>query len=328
MSSTLKKITVGVLRGGPSGEYEVSLKTGANILKHLGSLDHYAAKDIFIDKSGIWHIDGLARSPDRALRGIDIAFNALHGTYGEDGRVQQILESHGVPYTGSNPLGSAIAMNKILSKKYFKENGIPIGDHIAFRKGDNIANSHEKLSNKPHLKVVKPVSSGSSLGMTVIRDMHELPTALEKAFQYSDTVMVEEFFQGREATCGVLESSDGKHIYPLPPVEIKDLSKNGEGFWGYESKYSNDLHELICPGNFTKEETYQIQQLAVAAHKALGLRHYSRTDIMITPKGMFVLEVNTLPGLTDASLLPKSLAAAGCTFPEFLDHLIILGLRG
>lgn len=332
-----KKLKVGVLRGGPSGEYEVSLKTGKNILDALKSSDKYQVEDIFIDRSGVWHIGGLPRTIDRVLPHVDVVVNALHGTYGEDGQVQKILESHKVPFTGSGSLGSAIGMNKPQAKKFFRKHGLLTPEHITVEKHSFTPSLLRKIASKyPHLRLVKPASSGSSLGVSVANSEAELGHAINNAFAHSDSVLIEEFIKGREATCGVVEGTKNGEVYALHPVEIRDLSRERmEGtssdekgkknsIWSYESKYSDDLHELICPGNFSKEESELIQQASVAAHKALGLSHYSRSDFILNRMGVYILETNTLPGLTSTSLFPRSLAVAGVSLSEFLDHIISL----
>lgn len=323
-----KTLRVGVLRGGPSGEYEVSLKTGKNIIDSLRERNNYEVKDIYIDKTGAWHIDGVSRPVDRIFPHIDVAVNALHGEYGEDGRVQQLLESHDVPFTGSRSLGSALGMNKPLAKKFFKNHGLLTPEHVIIHKKDYSPSLLQRIRERyPFLKLVKPASSGSSLGVSVFNSHEEFERAIDQAFQYSDIALVEEYIRGREATCGVVEGSD-ENIFALHPVEIRDLSAPGErNIWSYQSKYSDDLHELICPGNFTQKETEIIQRAAVDAHKALGLRHYSRADFIVSRMGIYILEVNTLPGLTSASLFPRSLSVAGITMGDFLDHLISLAIQ-
>lgn len=331
-----KKLRVGVLRGGPSGEYEISLKTGKNVIDALQERSDYEIQDIFIDRGGVWHLGGVSRPPERILPHIDVIVNALHGAYGEDGRVQQLLESHKVPYTGSRPLGSALGMNKPLAKKFFRTHGIMTPEHIVIKKENYSPELLRKIDNDyPHLRLVKPASAGSSLGVRVINDLDELGEAVERAFEHSDSVMVEEYIKGREATCGVIESSSGDEVYALHPVEIIDMSQNDlvqdnsakKRVWSYESKYSDNLHELICPGNFTADETRLIQQAAISAHKALSLRHYSRSDFILNRFGVYILEVNTLPGLTPASLFPKALLFAGLSLGEFLDHIIALAIE-
>lgn len=321
------KKRVAVLRGGPSSEYEVSLKTGASVLKNLP--EKYTGIDVLIDKDGVWHIEGVPFHPKDFHLKADVAFNAMHGEYGEDGTVQKILEMFSIPFTGSKMLASAIGMNKHLAKEIFTKHGIKTAHHKILRKGEikNIkALATELFKTFPQPSVVKPASAGSSVGVSIVSTIVQMEKALEKAFEVGDVVLIEEYIAGKEATCGVLENFRGKDFYSLLPVEIvprkKDKSK--DAFFDFESKYSETegAHE-ICPGNFTKAESEEIQRLAVAVHKAIGARHYSRTDFMVHPKrGIYVLEINTLPGLTQTSLLPKEIAAIGSSYGELLEHLI------
>ena len=321
----MSKIIVGVLRGGPSSEYEVSLKTGASVLKNLNR-DRYEPRDILIAKDGAWHMDGFRRGEDYILHRVDVVFNALHGEYGEDGKVQRIMEHFGAPFTGSLSLPSAMAMNKVMTKNHITRTSIRLPRHIV------IENSDENLERKiidawktfTQPSVVKPMALGSSVGVGIARDFPTFRSLIINALKESDGVMVEEYIQGREATCGVVENFRGEEIYQLLPVEI--IPPPERDFFDYQAKYSGISRE-ICPGNFSAEEKKEIQQAAALVHKALGLGHYSRSDFIVSPKrGIYFLEVNTLPGLTSESLLPKSLAAIGCSLPDFLEHLIMLAL--
>jgi D-alanine-D-alanine ligase len=317
----MTKLRVGILRGGPSSEYDVSLKTGGAVLKHLP--EKYLGHDIFISKEGIWHRDGLEKSPERALAHIDVVFNALHGEYGEDGKVQQILDALTIPYTGSGSMASAVGMNKILSKKAFAHHGIKTPYHAVIKNTDNLQDKVKYAFHHFFLPiVVKPASAGSSVGVSIVKNFNHLEEAFRKAFQYSDTLLMEEYIRGREATCGIVDGLRGEKHYALPPVEIIHPKENE--FFDYDAKYSGKSQE-ICPGNFTPQEKAEIERMARIAHESLGLRHYSRSDFIVTPRrGVYILEVNTLPGLTPQSLLPQSLEAVGVAFPDFLDHLITL----
>jgi D-alanine-D-alanine ligase len=319
----MTKLRVGVLRGGPSNEYDVSLQTGAAILKHLPEQFH--AHDIFISKDGTWHRDGFVKTPDKALKHLDVVFNGLHGHYGEDGKVQKILDHHGIPYTGSGAFASALGMNKVLSKVAFEKHGIRTPQCIVVRKSDN---REEKISQAQHQfilpVVVKPAMSGSSVGVTIVKNFHHLEEALARAFAHSHTALIEEFIRGKESTCGVVEGLRGERIYTLLPVEI--VPPKEQEFFDYDAKYSGKSQELY-PGRFSEAESREIQRLAKLVHEVMGLRHYSRTDMIVTPtRGVYVLEVNTLPGLTPQSLLPQSLQAVGVTFKDFLQHLILQAL--
>jgi D-alanine-D-alanine ligase len=315
----MNKLHVAVLRGGPSSEYDVSLKTGATILKNMPEKFH--AHDILISKEGAWHREGLERSPDRALKNIDVVVNAMHGEYGEDGKVQKILDSLGMRYTGSGSVASSIAMNKHLTKKAFEAHGLKTPYFTTLKKSDPVEEKIHEIFHRFFLPlVVKPASSGSSVGISIIKDFKDLEQALFKAFAVSDVVLVEEYIKGREATCGVINNFRGESTYTLLPVEIIHPKEND--FFDYDAKYGGKSQEIV-PGNFSDKEKQEIQRMAKHAHETLHLRHYSRSDFMIHPRrGVFILEVNTLPGLTEQSLLPKSLEAIGCSLPDFIEHLI------
>ena len=320
------KIAVGVLRGGPSNEYEVSLRSGAAVLSNLHPAK-YTTRDILIDKDGVWHIAGSSRKPEAALKGIDVVFNALHGEYGEDGRVQRVLEHFSIPYTGSDVFGSALATHKVYAKQRVSEEGIKTPHHGVVRidKEDFDSQIRAAFRSVPLPAVVKPATLGSSVGVSIARDYHGLAAAIRRAISLAPVVLVEELIKGREATCGVVEGFRGQDLYSLLPIEI--VPPKEKDFFDYEAKYSGISRE-ICPGNFSENEAKELQRLAVLAHRALGLRHYSRSDFIVTPKrGIYFLETNTLPGLTAESLLPKSLNAIGAELPEFLDHVLRLALQ-
>ena len=319
----MRKIKVAVLRGGPSSEYEVSLKTGKQVIDSLPS--GYIPIDVFIDRSGIWHVDGAPVEPQKILQTSDVVFNALHGEYGEDGKLQRLLDHYGVKYTGSTALASALAMNKVMAKEIFQSAGIKTPVFKVFKNIKDIHGTAQTIFRTfPMPAIVKPNASGSSVGVSIAKKHTDLAPAIEEALKYSDTVLVEEFIVGKEATCGVIESFKGQKYYSLLPVEICKPAENA--FFDFDAKYSGKSKE-ICPGNFSAKESKQIQEMAIAAHKALGLRHYSRSDFMVHPKrGVYILETNTLPGLTSESLLPKSLKAVGSTLPHFLDHILQLAL--
>ena len=316
------KLNVAVLRGGPSSEYDISLIMGASVLEHLP--EKYKAHDIFIDKKGVWHRDGLPKTPQKALQGMDVVFNAMVGEFGEDGKVQQILDGLNIPYTGSKALASALAMNKMLAKKAFIAAGILTPESLLVEVGDDLeTDAKEIFKNMKMPVVVKPNAAGSSVGISIARDYDSLLAGLLEASKIGDQILVEQFIEGREATSGVVEKFRGQDTYALLPIEIIPPPKSS--FFSRDVKYTGETQE-ICPGNFDQKTTEALQEMAVAAHKALGLRHYSRSDFIISPNGIYILETNSLPGLTPQSLLPKSLAAVGSTFPEFLDHLLNLAL--
>lgn len=318
----MHRLKVGVLRGGPSSEYDVSLKTGASVLQHLDQ-ERYVPVDVFIDRAGVWHMRGIPAEPIRILQGCDVAFNAMHGEYGEDGTLQRLLETSGTPYTGSRALGAALAMNKTATKNVLAKFGIKMPRHQPVQRGADLATEGERLFNTmTQPVVVKPASCGSSVCVSIVRDPHAISDALESALSVSPQALVEEHISGSEATCGVLEDFRDEGIYALPPTEI--IPPKGHRFFNYEAKYGGESEEL-CPGRFSHEIKQEIETLARLVHEALGLRHYSRSDFIVHPRrGIYFLEVNTLPGLTEHSLFPKAAEAVGCTFPELIEHLVTL----
>jgi D-alanine-D-alanine ligase len=317
------RVRVGVLRGGPSNEYAVSLDTGAHVLNHMPG--KYIPLDILVSKEGDWHVGGFTRRPEQVLRHVDVIFNALHGKYGEDGKVQSLLEMHKIPFTGSGSLASSIGMHKGLSKKMYEKFGIKTPAHIVINH-KNHTNKYivEVFRSFPQPSIVKPITGGSSLGVTLARDFFSFQKAIENAFRHSHGVIIEEYISGREATCGVLESRNGTNTFALLPVEI--VKHEHKDFFDYESKYDAPVQEF-CPSTFDESTKTKLQHLAIDAHHALGLTHYSRSDFIVnTDRGIYILETNSLPGLTPNSLYPKALSASGVTAPEFLDHVLELAL--
>jgi D-alanine-D-alanine ligase len=251
-----------------------------------------------------------------------------------DGKVQQMLEQWKIPYTGSGPFPSAVGYNKVLAKEQFSRLGIKTPQYVLYEPSDiDTGVTVEELAGERARKVwqkfappwvVKPASSGSSVGVRVCKTYPELVEALIEATNANISILVEELIEGKEATVGVVEGLRGKNIYTLPPIEIR-VPKH-KTFFDYDAKYSG-ISEEICPGNFTSEEKVELEKLASLIHEGLYLSHYSRSDFIVHPrKGIYALEVNTLPGLTNESLTPKALYAVGATLPEFLHHIIGLAL--
>jgi D-alanine-D-alanine ligase len=330
-------IKVGVIRGGISSEYEVSLKTGANVLFHLRSNplnEKYKAIDIFIDKDGFWFMNGAPTDLSQIFHKVDVIFNALHGDYGEDGKIQQEIEQFGIPYTGSGPLASAMGYNKALSKEVFSQLGINTPRHILFpaylKDIDGPIDEYAKnkafeiLKLLPPPWIVKPLTGGSSMGTHVCKTFDDLIFAFQIGVNEKVSVLVEELISGKEATVAVVDGFRDQPIYALPPIEIR--IPDNKKFFDFDSKYTG-LSEEICPGNFRKEEKEELERLAKLIHSGMKLSHYSRSDFIVNPKkGIYVLEVNTLPGLTNESLTPKALYAVGATMPEFIDHILKLAI--
>ncbi len=317
------RTVVAVLRGGPSSEYDVSLKSGANILSSLNQ-ERYEPRDVFIDRQGQWHVHGMPATPEKALSSVDVAFNVIHGEYGEDGRIQRVLDALGVPYTGPGTEAAMLSFNKQRTREVASQRGIKIAHGTVVEVGADIDALALKLFREfPFPAVVKPVIGGSSVGVSVVRNFHTLTKALQTAATVSPIVLVEEYIQGKEATVGVIENFRGQKMYALMPIEI--IPPASRPFFDYEAKYSGETVERV-PGNFTKEEKTQLEEIACRMHEGLGLPHYSRSDFIVSPRGIYFLETNSAPaiGLTNESLLPKALTAAGTSVPDFLEHVITL----
>lgn len=317
----MQKLRVGVVRGGPSSEYDVSLRSGATILRHL-STQKYEPVDILLTRKGEWIVEGLMTDLSTLANRVDILWNALHGEFGEDGKLQRQLEHFGIPYTGSRSLPSAIAMNKALTKERLRDLGIRTPHGTVIEGSDDIEEAvFRAFKNYTMPVVVKPVSAGSSVGVTIAESYDELLVGVERAREWG-AVLVEEMIRGKEATCAALDSGDGT-VLALHPIEIVPVKE--KSFFDYEAKYEGKSRE-VCPGNFTIGDMDELRSLAARIHQGLGLRHYSRSDFIVSPRGIYTLEVNTLPGMTEASLLPLALRTAGVDIPEFIDHVIGLAI--
>ncbi len=319
------KQIVAVLRGGPSSQYAQSLETGGYVLKHLP--ERYTGRDIFISTDGAWHVDGLQVKPQQALERADIVWNALQGEYGEDGKVQRILFNSGIPYTGSNPVASALSMNKKLSKKAFADEGIRTPMHIIVEQGDDLNNHAQHIFFNFHMPVViKPTNSGNSIGVSIARARGDIIPQLEEALRISNTVLVEAYIPGKDIVCIVVENlRDQEHYVPIP-IEIRYAAGHDIFHTALKQDKSMIHHEAMHLIDKVKNE---IAHIAKAAHRVLGLSHYSRSDMRITPTNkIYLLETNTTPILHDQSATIQSLRSVGIEPKAFIDHMISLALKG
>ncbi len=317
----MSRIRVAILRGGLSDEYQVSLWTGATVLENIDTTK-FDVLDVIISKSGEWLLDGRVRLPEHILHCVDVVFNALHGSYGEDGTVQRLLDRHGVPYTGSKAFASNIAMNKVLTKRYLEGAEVKVPEHVHIKKDalEDVGRISEKIVNLfgPQY-IIKPVTSGSSVGMMMVKNPLLLQQAITDALTHFDEIMVEAKIPGREATCGVIERYRGEPLYALPPIEI--VPPAHADFFNAEVKYDGSTEE-ICPARFDHSIKDEIEKIAKEVHSRLGLSQYSRSDFIVSDDGIYFLEVNTLPGLTKESLFPKAINAVGGTYTDFITHLL------
>lgn len=312
-SHVTKKSTIALLSGGISSEREVSLNSGRQVWEALDK-----------DKYDILRYDPKTDLPKLVADAarIDAALIILHGPYGEDGTVQGLLDLLDIPYQGSGVLGSAVAMNKLVAKRLFQQAGLPIPDFILARRGRHTdPGETERRLGMP--LVVKPVVGGSSVGITIVRSPHELDVALEAAYAHDDSVLIETCIQGTEITGGVIGNDA---LEALPLIEI--IPDSSRPFFDYEAKYTAGVAQEICPARIDAELTARAQRLAVEAHRVLFCRGYSRTDMMLRGREIFILETNTIPGMTATSLLPRAARAAGMSFSRLLDRLIELSLEG
>jgi len=308
----MEKLTLALLSGGISSEREVSLNSGEQVYEALDK-----------DKYDIRRYDPKTDLP-RLIKDaaqIDAALIILHGPYGEDGTVQGLLELLHIPYQGSGVLGSSLAMNKAAAKQMYEKAGIPVPPYVVYDRNDTV--DGDACAKKLGLPlVVKPVVGGSSVGMSIIRSVADLPDALEKAFEWDSAVMIEAYIDGTELTCGVIGNSE---LEAFPIIEI--IPDKEHDFFDYEAKYTAGITREICPARIDEDLTLQAQTLAKKSHQALFCRGYSRTDLILKGRELYVLETNTIPGMTATSLLPQAGQAAGYTFTRLLDRLIELGME-
>jgi D-alanine-D-alanine ligase len=308
----MSRLRVALIAGGVSREREVSLNGAREVEKALEPGKYEVVR---YDPS-----TDLGRIAADANK-IDAAFVLLHGIHGEDGTMQGFLELLGIPYQGSGVLGSALAMDKNLAKMLYRLHGLQVADwEMACR--DDITDPGRLLAALRLPLVIKPVRQGSSIGMSIIREEAKLSAALELAFEHDSEVMVEEYISGREITVGVLGNRD---LAALPLVEV--IPDGKYEFFDYEAKYMPGATKEVCPAEVNEDIRIKAQQYALTAHRALQLRGYSRTDMIVSGSDIYVLETNTIPGMTLTSLLPQAAARFGLSFPALVDRLIELALE-
>jgi len=307
-----RKLKVALLMGGSSAEREVSLMSGKTVLKNLDPAKYEVTRyDPATD------LQRLVQDAPQT----DVAVVMLHGRGGEDGCLQGFLDCLGVPYQCSGVLGCAVAMNKTVSKALFRQAGLPVADDVLVWRGQ--PEPEKKILAEIKLPVViKPINEGSSVGITIVHKPEDLGPALELAFKYDEEVMVEAFLKGVELTASVIGNRDPR---ALPLIEIVPTDRYA--FFDYEAKYKPGATTEICPARLDADITARIQDLALKAHRCLGLKGYSRTDLILTDEGPVLLEVNTIPGMTETSLLPQAAAKAGLDYPALMDRLIALALE-
>ncbi len=297
---------IAVLMGGPGSEREVSLASGKAVLKALLGLGLDAvAVDVTTTQIDL---------PE----GTDLAFNVIHGTFGEDGQLQDALEKLGVPYTGAGSASSKLAFDKNLAKERFIAAGVPtpLSEIVDLSAGSMIP-----IYVEPPL-VIKPPREGSSVGIQIVRSSEQLDAAMQKAAASYDEVLVESFIEGKELTVGILDGGALPIVHIAPPDGVYDMASKYPWLSGAQGS------EYFCPADLDLETTMAVQAAAVAAHHSLGVEIYSRVDVLLDSQNRpFVLEANTIPGMTETSLLPKAAAATGISFPELCKTIAELSLK-
>lgn len=319
----MARTIVGVLRGGTSSEYNLSLKTGAAMLAALPE-ERYDTRDIFVDKSGLWHLRGTPVDASRALSQIDVVLNALHGGVGEDGTVQRLLERAGVPYAGARPAASALSLNKIRAREILQKAGILMPRAVSFSLNNNLNTAEMAQAvfsqfGPPY--VVKPPADGSSRGIRLAQALLDLSEALGDVLDAYGAVLVEEYIRGQEANVGVIENFRNEDFYALPPAHV--ILPDGSSFMAPEMHDEGSLRHNV-PSTFSHAEKRALAELARAAHRALGMGHFSQADLILTSRGPILLEVDAVPALYQGASLPHALEAVGSSVREFLEHAIHL----
>ena len=300
-----------VLMGGISPEREISLQSGKAVVNAL-STDNKNVIKIIVNDDMVNELDNYK---------IDVAFIALHGYFGEDGGIQEVLENKGIPYTGSETAASKLAMNKVESKDAFRRNNIPTPDYFTASTEQNISEIAKRVKSLKLPVITKPVSNGSSIGIYIIKEYIEITDAIKYTGRYSEEILVEECIEGRELAISVLNDK------ALPVIEIKTAT----GIYDYDAKYKSDKtqYTVLASADKSSETTLshdvyeRVQDVAVRAHNSLGCRTFSRVDVILNKDDeIYVLEVNTVPGFTERSLLPKAAAAANISFSELCNTIV------
>ena len=300
----LKKKKIAVIMGGTSAEREISLKTGKAILQAL-KRKGLKAIPIDVDKD-------IAKKLLKER--INLAFVALHGRGGEDGTIQGLLELLGISYTGSGVLASALALNKAQAKKVFKFHGLPVPRFQVLKKGQGLMVRGQGFSLP---LVIKPTREGSTIGLSIVHNKRDIKKAMEKAFRYDEEIIIEEYIEGKEVTVGIVGDE------ALPVIEIRPK----DAFYTYEAKYIKGLTDFIIPARLSKRVYSQVQEIALSAYHALGCRHFARVDIIVSKKNKpYLLEVNTIPGMTATSLLPQASAKRGISFDDLVLKILEMAL--
>jgi D-alanine-D-alanine ligase len=313
----VSKLRVAVLYGGRTGEHEVSLRSAESIIAAMDP-SRYEVQRIFITKEGRWEPRAITPEPGRNPE-IDVVFPALHGTFGEDGTVQGLLELADLPYVGAGVLASSVSMDKEVMKRLMAERGLPIVEDLVVRRGQ--FRSEDVCGRLPFPVFVKPANLGSSVGVSKAKNCEELMAALELAAQFDRKILIERGIQGREFECSVLGNEDPVAAVPCEVFPSRE-------FYDYEDKYLLNAAETVVPANLTPEQTAEVRRLAVECYRAVDCEGMARVDFLMEgSSGKFLInEINTIPGFTSISMYPKMWEAAGLPYPKLVDRLIELAM--
>ena len=341
-----KKLSVAILYGGRSVEHEISIRSAKNIVAHIDQ-DSFDIVLLGITKNGSWYlnktIDGEINSglsvslnldasaphlieieSGRTIK-MDVVFPVLHGTDGEDGSIQGLFKSMNLPVVGSGVLGSAISMDKIVSKKILKECGIPVAAYLEFDKSQKDSITFEEIVDKVGLPfMIKSAALGSSVGISMIKSKADFSSALEESFRYGEKILMEQFIVGRELECAIMGNEQPRASIPGEIIMIKDYD-----FYTYEAKYQDEnAIEIQIPAEVDKSTTEKIRRLSVLAYQALRCEDFARVDLFLTEGGEVIInEINTIPGFTSASMFPMMWQNMGISYTELISELVNLCLK-
>ncbi|MGB9763392.1 MAG: D-alanine--D-alanine ligase family protein [Minisyncoccia bacterium] len=313
-----KKLKIAVLAGGPSFEYEVSLSTAKGVMQNLNK-QKYQAKLIIIDKNRNWPIE-----PQQIKKKFDLCFIAMHGEYGEDGTVQGLLEAYQIPYTCSGILASALGMDKWQAQKIFSFEHFNVPLTFLITKKTPKTEIAKLIKKLGFPFVIKPRHVGSSVGVSIVKNKIEIKSALKNAFKYDNDVLLQKYIKGREVTCGVLDRGTTESAWPLIPTEIIPQK---EKFFNYRAKYTKGVALEITPPKLPPKIIKEIQQTALKAHQLIGCSGMSRSDFIFDGKKLWILEINTIPGLTPTSLIPQEAQALNIDYSHLLDYIIEAAIK-
>ena len=314
----MSRLRVAVICGGRSGEHEISLRSAESVIAAMDS-DRYEVRRIFITKEGRWQPGPILPEPG-ANPGIDLVFPVLHGTFGEDGTIQGLLELAALPYVGAGVLASSVSMDKEVMKRLCMERGLPVTEYLVARRGQ--FRREDICGRMPYPLFVKPANLGSSVGISKVKACEDLSAALEIAAQYDRKILVERAIEGREFECSVMGNDE-----PMAAVPCEILPSRE--FYDYEDKYLLNQAQTVLPADLTEEQMREMRRLAVACYQAVECEGMARVDFLreTATGNLYINEINTVPGFTSISMFPKMWEAAGIPYPKLIDRLIELALE-